>query len=100
MVTWSSHSPGLPTWCPHSLVFRSSPTIPSFSPSPPACNSSIYAFKHFSNLVGGTYDGIPPTLLDPYPELKALHNRVAVLPTVAKRYENVTEGARLAYKPQ
>ena len=50
--------------------------------------------------MGGAIEGVPPTLLDPYPELKALHNRVAVLLPVAKRYENVTEGLRLAYKPQ
>lgn len=43
-------------------------------------------------------DGIPTTLLNEFPEIKAYHNRVAALPAVAKMYENVTEGPRLSYK--
>ena len=51
-------------------------------------------------MVGGSMDGVPPTLLDDYPELKELHNRVASLPPIAKMYEDVTEGLRLAYTPR
>ena len=61
---------------------------------------SIFAFKQLSGMVGGSMDGVPPTLLDDYPELKELHNRVASLPPIAKMYEDVTEGLRLAYKPR
>mmetsp|Transcript_30029 Transcript_30029/g.76479 ORF Transcript_30029/g.76479 Transcript_30029/m.76479 type:complete len:217 (-) Transcript_30029:278-928(-) len=55
-------------------------------------------FKLTSGLVGGTMDGVPTDLLDAYPVIKAHHNRVAALPTVAKMYEKVTEGPYLAYK--
>lgn len=56
-------------------------------------------FKLVSGLVGGTMDGVPvDTVLSSYPALKVHHSRVASLPAVAKMYENVKEGPRLAYK--
>ncbi|KAF5829953.1 hypothetical protein DUNSADRAFT_15272 [Dunaliella salina] len=59
----------------------------------------ILIFKNLSGIVGGSMDGVPTNLLDNYPKLKAFHDRVAQLPPIAKYYEKVTEGPRLAYKP-
>ncbi|KAL6749860.1 glutathione S-transferase [Haematococcus lacustris] len=60
----------------------------------------IAIFKSLSGLTGGTMDGVPTTLLDDYPVLKAFHSRVAALPPIKAFYEAVTEGPRLAYKPR
>ena len=41
---------------------------------------------------------MPTTLANDHPALKAHHARIAALEPVRKRYEGVTEGARLTFK--
>ena len=50
-------------------------------------------------LISGFFDGVPKTLLDEYPSLKTHHNRIASLPQIAARYQDVAEGLRVTYKP-
>jgi len=51
-----------------------------------------------SLLASGWLDGVPTTLLDDFPDIKAFHNRIAAIPQIAKMYENAT-GDRVSYKP-
>ncbi|EFJ46564.1 hypothetical protein VOLCADRAFT_109826 [Volvox carteri f. nagariensis] len=56
-------------------------------------------FTSLSAIISGVYDGIPPTLLDDYPALKAFRNKIANEPGVKAYYEKHGEGIRAAFKP-
>lgn len=50
------------------------------------CYADIALFSSFSMLISGMLDGVPKDLLNEYPVIKAHHNKVAEVPTIAKRY--------------
>jgi glutathione S-transferase len=45
-------------------------------------------FATLSNLAGGNYDGVPPTVLDPFRHVQAVRKTVASLPTTVAWYES------------
>ncbi len=57
---------------------------------------SFNVFCGLCNLSSGFFDGLPTTLLDSHPGLKAYHTRMATLPPVAKRYQDVAPGSYAA----
>ena len=42
--------------------------------------------------------GVPPTLLDEYPVLKAYRNKIASVPAIKEYYDKHGEGYRAAFK--
>jgi glutathione S-transferase len=60
--------------------------------------ADVAVFVALSNMISGFMDGIPVTLLNDYPVIKAYRNKIAAIPAIKAYYENETEGFRLAFK--
>eukprot|EP00195_Chlamydomonas_chlamydogama_P016204 CAMPEP_0202896368 /NCGR_PEP_ID=MMETSP1392-20130828/5384_1 /ASSEMBLY_ACC=CAM_ASM_000868 /TAXON_ID=225041 /ORGANISM="Chlamydomonas chlamydogama, Strain SAG 11-48b" /LENGTH=217 /DNA_ID=CAMNT_0049581709 /DNA_START=122 /DNA_END=775 /DNA_ORIENTATION=- len=62
-------------------------------------NVDLAIFVALSQLKSGQYDGIPKDVLSPYPALSSFQQYIAGLEPIKKHYAGITEGSRLAYKP-
>ncbi|GFR44337.1 hypothetical protein Agub_g5553 [Astrephomene gubernaculifera] len=71
---------------------------PAFIAGEQLCFADLTIFTMLSGLINGFLDGIPTTLLENYPALKAFRNKVASEPRVKAHYEKHSEG-RATFKP-
>eukprot|EP00955_Chlamydomonas_euryale_P063927 358814-Chlamydomonas_euryale.AAC.7 len=69
-----------------------------FLTGPNVTYADFVLFKAICGIASGTMDGVPANTMDAYPELKAFHARFAALPAIAKMYEAVEPGPKMAYK--
>lgn len=62
----------------------------AFLTGPKESMADFVLFTFIGFLTSGFLDGVPAKLMDPYPELKAYHARMAALPAMAKMYGSAT----------
>lgn len=72
-----------------------------FVAGPELSHGDLNLFHTLSTMVSGWMDGVPKTLLDDYPVLKAYRNKVANEPRIKAYYEKPEnqDDVRQAYKP-